>query len=95
DAVGHVPSSYTQFLVADGLKGARIGVIREPLDSRADPASAEYKQVRTIVDRALADLTRLGAVLVDPVTVRDLASRSMKVYDGNVFETEAAMNRYL
>src|SRR5207249_3819335 len=37
DAVGHVPSSYTQFLVADGLKGARIGVIREPLDSRADP----------------------------------------------------------
>ena len=95
DAVGHVPSSYTQFLVADGLKGARIGVIREPLDSRADPASAEYKQVRAIVDRALADLTRSGAVLVDPVMVRDLAGRSMKVYDGNVFETEAAVNKYL
>jgi amidase len=93
-AVGQVPATYTQFLAADGLKGARIGVIREPLDPKADPASADYKQVRAVVDRALADLNRLGAV-VDPVTIPDLASRSVKLYDGNVFETEAATNKYL
>ena len=93
-AVGQVPGTYTQFLVADGWSGARIGVIREPLDPRADPASADYKQVRAVVDRALADLKRLGAA-VDPVTIPDLASRSVKLYDGNVFETEAATNKYL
>jgi len=93
-AVGQVPGTYTQFLAADGLRGARIGVIREPLDPRADPASADYKQVRAVIDRALVDLKRLGAA-VDPVTIPDLRSRSLKLYDGNVFETEAATNKYL
>jgi hypothetical protein len=59
----------------------RIGVIREPLDPRADPASADYKQVRVVTDRALADLKRLGAAVVDPVTIPDVASRSVKLYD--------------
>jgi amidase len=94
-AVGQVPGTYTQFLAADGLRGARIGVIREPLDPRADPASADYKQVRVVTDRALADLKRLGAAVVEPVTIPDVASRSVKLYDGNVFETEAATNAYL
>jgi amidase len=94
-AVGQVPSTYTQFLAADGLRGARIGVIREPLDPRADPASADYKQVKAVIDWALVDLKRLGAVVVDPVRIPDVASRSVKLYDGNVFETEAATNTYL
>src|SRR2546422_8805171 len=47
-AVGQVPASYTQFLIAGGLKGARIGVIREPMDPKADPTSADYKQVRMV-----------------------------------------------
>src|SRR5947209_6889970 len=40
DAVGHVPSSYTQFLVADGLKGARIGVIRDRKSTRLNSSHA-------------------------------------------------------
>src|SRR4029450_887806 len=86
---------YVQFLTLDGLRGARIGVIREPLDPTADPTSADYKQVRAAIDRARADLTRLGAVIVDFVTIPDLAGRSARLYDGNVFETEAATNKYL
>jgi amidase len=95
DAVGRVPASYTQSLEVDGLRGVRIGVIREPLDPKADPASTDYKQVRAVIDRALADLTRLGAVVVDSITIPDLAGRSARMYDGNVFETEAATNKYL
>jgi Asp-tRNA(Asn)/Glu-tRNA(Gln) amidotransferase A subunit family amidase len=95
ETVGHVPATYTQSLATDGLKGARIGVIREPMDPRADPASADYKQVRAVTDRAISDLKRLGASVVDPMTIPDLVSRSLKVYDGNVFETEAATNKYL
>jgi amidase len=94
-AVGRMPSSYTQSLSTEALRGARIGVIREPLDARADPTSADYKRVRAVVDRALTDLKRLGATLVDPVSIADLPAKSSRVYDGNVFETEAATNRYL
>ena len=94
-AVGQVPATYTQFLATDGLRGARVGVIREPLDSRTDPASADYQQVRSVIDRAVADLKRLGAIVVDPVTILEVKSRSLKVYDGNIFETEVATNNYL
>jgi amidase len=94
-SVGRVPATYTQSLAIDGLRGARVGVIREPLDPRADPASDDFKQVKAVMDRAIADLTRLGATLVDPVAIPEIRSRSLKVYDGNVFETEAATNVYL
>jgi amidase len=65
------------------------------MDRRADPASADYRQVRAVLDRAYADLKRLGATIVDPLTIPDVASRSARLYDGNVFETEAATNKYL
>ena len=43
ESVGRQPATYTQALTADGLKGARIGIIREPLDPRADTSSPEFK----------------------------------------------------
>jgi Asp-tRNA(Asn)/Glu-tRNA(Gln) amidotransferase A subunit family amidase len=95
ETVGRTPPSYASALTAGGLKGARIGVIRDPLDTRTDPASADYKQVRAVFDRAVADLARLGATVVDPLSIPDVMGRSMKVYDSNVFETETAMNAYL
>jgi len=93
-AVGQIPASYTQFLSVDGLKGSRIGVIRA-IDTRTDPSSADYKSVRVVVDRAIGDLKRLGAAIVDPVAIPDLTGRTLKVYDGNVYETEAATDQYL
>jgi len=95
ETVGHVPASYAEALTVDGLKGARIGVIRDPLDSRTDVASDDYKQVRAVIDRGVADLTRLGASVVDPLSIPEVASRSLRIYDANVYETEAAMNAYL
>ena len=93
-AAGHVPDSYAAGLAADGLQGARIGVIREPMDPKTDPESDDYRQVRTVVDTAIADLQSLGAVVVDPVVVPGLDS-VQHVYVGNNFETEQAMNAYL
>src|SRR5262245_10639242 len=59
-SVGQVPPTYTAFLTTDGLKGARMGVIREPMDPKADPTSDDYNKVRAVMDRAIADLKRLG-----------------------------------
>lgn len=95
ESVGRQPATYTQSLTAEGLKGARIGIIREPLDPRADTASPEYKAVRAVIDRAIEDMRRLGAVVIDAPKIPDFGARSAKIYDDNVFETEAAMNKYL
>jgi amidase len=94
-AVGHIPKSYTSFLVRDGLKRARLGVIRQPMDAKTNPASDDYRKVRTVIDRAIGDLRALGAEVTDPIVIPALIDRANKPYDGNVFETEPAVNRYL
>jgi amidase len=94
-AIGHIPSSYTSFLASDGLKGARIGVIRQPMDPKAEPSSVDYQKVRVVIDRAIADLNSLGAQIVDPVVIPNLVERVNRPYDDNIFETEPATNKYL
>jgi Asp-tRNA(Asn)/Glu-tRNA(Gln) amidotransferase A subunit family amidase len=94
-AVGQIPPTYTALLARDGLKGARVGVIRQPIDAKTDLASEDYRKVRTVVDRAIADLKEAGAEVVDAVAIPDLAQRVARAWDVNVFETESAMNRYL
>ena len=51
---------YTKFLDVEGLKGARIGVVRANFGGRNDLATA-------IVEAALQVLVAKGAILVDPV----------------------------
>jgi Asp-tRNA(Asn)/Glu-tRNA(Gln) amidotransferase A subunit family amidase len=94
-AVGHTPASYIDALVPNGLQGARIGIIRQPMHATTDPKSEDYRKVRTIFDRAVGELRTLGAQLVDPITVPDLIDRLNQAFDANVFETEAALNKYL
>ena len=92
--VGHVPDSYAAGLDPDGLRGARIGVIRESMDPKTNPDADDYKQVRALVDQALADMRALGATVIDPVTIAGLES-AQRAYTTNNFETERAMNGYL
>lgn len=95
EAVGRMPTTYTQSLDSAALRGARIWVIRQPLDPKADATSEEFLQVRAVIDRALADLRRLGAEVVDLAAIQDIAGRSARMYDDNVYETEAATDAYL
>ncbi len=94
-AVGQVPPSYAAFLKKDGLKGMRIGIIRQPMDVKTDTNSADYKKVRQVVDKAIDDLKRLGAQVIEADNLPDLKALSSKLYDANEFETEAATNAYL
>lgn len=64
---GRPPVDYTAALRADGLKGARIGVLHQAYDTPS--ADSEVLQVfRT----ALEDLHKAGAELVDPTAVDSL-----------------------
>lgn len=51
---------YTQFLKTEGLRGARIGVLRTKFSS---PTTDE--EVIDVMEQAIADLERLGATVVD------------------------------
>jgi amidase len=94
-SVEHIPTSYTSALTRDGLKGARIGVIRQPMDAKTDVASEDYRKVKAVIDRATDELKALGAELVEPVTIPNVIDRLNKAYDDNFFETEPAINNYL
>ncbi len=94
DSVGRVPESYRMFLDKDGLTGARIGVIRQPMDPKADPESDDYKKVKAVIDLALGDIASLGAEVIDPVEIPHIELVDA-TYVKNKFETEQAINEYL
>lgn len=61
-----IPPTYTTFLDKAGLRGARIGVLRQSLrlQDGVDP------RVAALFETAIADLRRAGAQIVDDFTVR-------------------------
>jgi len=93
-AVGRMPDSYEGGLGSDGLQGARIGVIRDAMDQSVDPGSEGFRQVRSRIDAAVADLRRLGAEVVDPVAIAGIETVN-RVFGSNAYETEEATDAYL
>jgi amidase len=64
-SVGRIPKDgYTQFARERSLQGIRIGVVREFMDKKLFTA-ADHQSI-DIVDRAIGDLRKLGATIVDP-----------------------------
>lgn len=70
--VGRTPESYTRFLVKDGLKGARIGVIRESIIANSEPESEDFKHVDAVFTAAVEELKAAGATVVDNVVIPDI-----------------------
>ena len=69
-SAGKVPASYRQFLDEEGLRGARIGVLRAYFETDStDP------QIKDLMEKAIADLRRLGATIVDPFDAPPRPSR--------------------
>ena len=68
-ARGRAIPNYLQALDPDGLRGARIAVLRQAYDSPANDS-----QVGTVFQQAVADLRRAGATVVDSVAIPGLDS---------------------
>lgn len=60
---GKIPSNYQQFLIKNGLKGARIGVLRILSEDNPDT------QITSLFEQALIDMEALGAEIIDTVTI--------------------------
>jgi amidase len=70
--VGRIPDSYTKFLDGNGLKGARIGILRESIGLGSEPDSEDFKRISEVFDKAVAELKNAGAELIDPVVIPKL-----------------------
>jgi Asp-tRNA(Asn)/Glu-tRNA(Gln) amidotransferase A subunit family amidase len=87
-AQGHVAPSYAACLKADGAKGKRIGVLRQSF-----PPDKSDDDVTALVDRAVADLRKAGATLVDPFVIPEFAEFGPRPHPHS--EVRAAFERYL
>jgi len=66
-AASHLPQNYSASLVRDGLKGARIGVLRFAYEREStDP------EIVQVFMRAVADLKLAGATIIDPGVVEGI-----------------------
>ena len=66
-ARGHREPDYRAFLTPGGLKGARIGVLRQAYERPTTDTG-----VVAVFTRALDDMRRQGATIVDPATIDSL-----------------------
>ncbi len=65
---GKGQTNYQQYLKSDGLKGARIGVLRELSNDNPDP------EVLALFNQAIADMKSLGATIIDTVKIDDFSN---------------------
>lgn len=89
----HTPATYTAFLDPEGLKGARIGVIRVPLSGNSNPEAADFQRVEAVFQKALGELRTAGAFVMD-VEIPDLKALMAK-RGGDPALTDEALRVYL
>ena len=89
-AAAHLPQTYADSLVADGLKGARIGVLRFAYER--DSTDPEIVQVFM---RAVDDLRKAGATIIDPGVVEGIGEIRRQQGVGPCMGFKYDINRYL
>lgn len=93
-AMTGVPSSYTQYLNKEGLKGARIGVVRALFGTETGASDDEKAIVNKAVNDAITQLKAAGAT-VDDVTIDDLNTILTDYRSVSAFEFKTSLTTYL
>jgi Asp-tRNA(Asn)/Glu-tRNA(Gln) amidotransferase A subunit family amidase len=92
--VGQAPASYAKSLDSNGLKGARIGILRESIGGQSEPGSEDFKKVDVTFEKNIAELRAAGAIVVDPIVIPDLkALLAKRATHPDMFDV--GMKRYL
>ncbi len=87
DASAHIEKDYTKFLDLNGLRGARIGVVRK---------YAGYSDaVDHLFAEAIAAIKSAGAEIIDPVEIPTLGKFDDAETEVLLFEFKADLNAYL
>ena len=87
-SAGKSYTDYTRFLVANGLRGARIGVAREAFMGYSPKTDK-------LVEEAIALLKHEGATIVDPANIATANKFGDAEFDVLLYELKADLNAYL
>ncbi len=92
-AAGRTGIDYTTSLDPGGLKGARIGVVRDKLFGYSPGADA-------LVNDAIAEMARQGAIIIDPANITTIealnaGSPNTGEFEVLLYEFKAGLNKYL
>jgi amidase len=79
---------YSRSLDANGLRGARLGVVRRKLFGYSVAADR-------IAEDAIADMKKQGAVIVDPADIPTLGTFGDSEFEVLLYEFKADLNKYL
>jgi Asp-tRNA(Asn)/Glu-tRNA(Gln) amidotransferase A subunit family amidase len=92
--IGQTPASYTKILDSNGLKRARIGVLRESIGFNSEPDSDDFKKVDIVFQKNIAELKAGGATIIDPIVIPNLKTLLAKRATNPTIADEA-LRRYL
>ncbi len=84
---GHVAADYTQFLDANGLRGARIGVARKSFGFS--------DAVDRVMTESIEAIRNLGATIVDPADLETQGKFDDSEFEVLLYEFKADLNAYL
>jgi amidase len=87
-SAGKSYTEYTRFLVANGLRGARIGVARQAFMGYSPKTDK-------LVEEAIALLKHEGATIVDPANIATANKFGDAEFDVLLYELKADLNAYL
>jgi amidase len=88
EATSHLPATFTASLKKDGAQGKRLGVLRA-----AFPPDKSDPQVTALLDKAIADLRKAGADIVDPFIIPEFDEFPAQSHPQS--EVRAALETYL
>jgi amidase len=84
---GKSVTDYTEFLNKDGLRGMRLGIARKHFGFN--------ERVDKLMSDLLAEMKRLGAVLVDPADIATTGKFDDSEFEVLLYEFKADLNTYL
>ena len=85
----YLPANYTSVLTADGLNGARLGVLHQAYDT---PTLDD--DVKAVFARTLGELRKLGAEIIDPAGTEDFDA-IRRAQSGTCNQFKHDLNNYL
>jgi amidase len=86
-ALADAPKDYAQFLDPNGLRGARLGIVRKSFGFNAD--------VDKLMDQSIAAMKGRGAEIIDPVEIPPDAKIGDPEMEVLLYELKAGLNAYL
>ena len=99
---GKTPRNYTQFLQKNGLKGARIGVLREICENLPAASGLSIStgmadpEVKALFEKSILDMKAMGAVIIDTLTIPDFSNLRKNLWCSNFRgDLEAYLAKYI